>query len=491
MARWPSGKKREGRQRGKRTESRRPQGNPEPSQTRPGHPRRATPNRFAKRWRGPRALAAVPAAVPPFLCCAVPQPANTGGSAALARAAVPAGSVCFAGPLPPRRGAEQGKTGPMKATRHPFPAKLTLEQAEVIRKRYAAGESPAQLASEFGVAPSSVYAVVHERAHRRRVVVTLSSDDFRQQAPRGREARQPRGHRARAHPPRARDPLVTFTPTPRSAWQLSACAHQSALAHTVQSTPTLSSADLIATKDDPPEMHIRRYLRFRGTKPGEIIALEAIEPSTQKHKYSPFMLALTSDPKEVEKLAMKSDNDLEPKGCFIQQNEVKAAVAAKQAHDEWLAVKRDQGLKGTSIATRRAFYLDFDPVREDGISSTSEEQRLAFERADRAALLLAELLGDGSARSVTAAPGTAAHIHIALDSLPNDDETEGLVHACLDAADRILSDDFVKVDTLVHDARRIGAIVASAGQEEGRALRATGRAAKRVAPSPHYRIYLP
>ena len=66
----------------------------------------------------------------------------------------------------------------MKATRHPFPAKLTLEQAEAIRQRYGAGEAPGQLASEYGIAASSVYAVVHERAHRRRVVVTLSGDDF-------------------------------------------------------------------------------------------------------------------------------------------------------------------------------------------------------------------------------------------------------------------------------------------------------------------------
>ncbi len=115
-----------------------------------------------------------------------------------------------------------------------------------------------------------------------------------------------------------------------------------------------------------------------GTTPGETVALEAIEPTTPKYKYSPFMLALTSDPKEVEVLAMKSDQDLVPKGCFIHQNEIKASVAAKQAHDEWLPVKRDQGLKATSIASRRAFYLDFDPVREDGISSTSGERRLAL-----------------------------------------------------------------------------------------------------------------
>jgi hypothetical protein len=68
----------------------------------------------------------------------------------------------------------------MKVPRHPFPSKLTLEQAEAIRQRYGAGEAPGQLAIEYGIAPSSVYAVVHDRSHRRRVMVMLSGDDFQQ-----------------------------------------------------------------------------------------------------------------------------------------------------------------------------------------------------------------------------------------------------------------------------------------------------------------------
>lgn len=68
----------------------------------------------------------------------------------------------------------------MTVARHPFPSKLSIEQAETIRQRYGAGETPGHLASEYGIAASSVYAVVHERAHRRRVVITLSSEDFQQ-----------------------------------------------------------------------------------------------------------------------------------------------------------------------------------------------------------------------------------------------------------------------------------------------------------------------
>lgn len=79
------------------------------------------------------------------------------------------------------------------APRHPFPPKLSLGQAEEIRRRYDAGESPSRLALEYGVAPSSVYAVVQERAHRRRVTVSLSAQDLgllERFASRGRQSRE-------------------------------------------------------------------------------------------------------------------------------------------------------------------------------------------------------------------------------------------------------------------------------------------------------------
>ena len=58
---------------------------------------------------------------------------------------------------------------------HPFPAKLTLTDAEEIRMRHAAGEAPRALASEYGVAVSSVYDVLRARSHAPRIVVPLTS----------------------------------------------------------------------------------------------------------------------------------------------------------------------------------------------------------------------------------------------------------------------------------------------------------------------------
>ena len=51
---------------------------------------------------------------------------------------------------------------------NPFAAKLTLADAQEIRRRHAAGESQRQLAREYGVSPQAVHRVVLGQVHRQR-----------------------------------------------------------------------------------------------------------------------------------------------------------------------------------------------------------------------------------------------------------------------------------------------------------------------------------
>jgi transcriptional regulator with XRE-family HTH domain len=48
---------------------------------------------------------------------------------------------------------------------HPFPAKLTLDQADEVRRLRARGVPLAELAEKFGIARSSVSAIVHFKVH--------------------------------------------------------------------------------------------------------------------------------------------------------------------------------------------------------------------------------------------------------------------------------------------------------------------------------------
>jgi hypothetical protein len=103
------------------------------------------------------------------------------------------------------------------------------------------------------------------------------------------------------------------------------------------------------------------------------------------------------------------------------------------------------------ITGRRWLYLDFDPVRASGISSTDDEHTAAL---DRAALCRSFLDSQGWPSPVEADSGNGSHLLFRVD-LPNDEEADELVRNCLDALDWLFSDAEVNVDTSVANASRI------------------------------------
>lgn len=61
---------------------------------------------------------------------------------------------------------------------HPFPGKLSLDQAEEVRRLRARGLPLADLAEKFGVAKSSVSAIVHFHAHVPEGVLRVALPEF-------------------------------------------------------------------------------------------------------------------------------------------------------------------------------------------------------------------------------------------------------------------------------------------------------------------------
>lgn len=202
------------------------------------------------------------------------------------------------------------------------------------------------------------------------------------------------------------------------------------------------------------EDQFQRYLHFRGTQPGEHVALEAIKPApTSKFKFASTALAFTTA-EAASVLLKESDEQLQPQGCYVQQNALAPAVVARQKLHTWVPLKSGEGLKDTDVVARRAFYFDFDPARSRGVSSTNAETRLALDRANDFLVVLTEVLGDDAPLGLGFS-GNGVQVHVALDGLANSEEVEELVAACLTAADALMSDATVKVDTSVTDARRV------------------------------------
>jgi hypothetical protein len=61
---------------------------------------------------------------------------------------------------------------------HPFPGRLTLEQAQEVRRLRRHGVALAELAEKFGIAKSSISAVVHYHAHVPEGILRVALPEF-------------------------------------------------------------------------------------------------------------------------------------------------------------------------------------------------------------------------------------------------------------------------------------------------------------------------
>lgn len=135
-------------------------------------------------------------------------------------------------------------------------------------------------------------------------------------------------------------------------------------------------------------------------------------------------------------------------GLYFTLNEIPTELAARSYNT----------IKGGAIATsddavtrRRWFFVDLDPNRPSGTSSTDEEKQLAF------AVLTdvdSELHDAGWPAPIIADSGNGYHLLYRID-LPNDDESEALVKRCLQAIEAKHATDDVGVDLTVSNAGRI------------------------------------
>lgn len=222
---------------------------------------------------------------------------------------------------------------------------------------------------------------------------------------------------------------------------------------TVQRTDLrLSMKALRASGADPREDHLLRYLRFRGTADGEYVALEMLDlPSTSRLR-ARTALALTRYAAGVMQLVRQADEEHGPKGVYVHQNRLGAHVPARHEPDRWIPLRQGEGIKGQDVSVRRAFYVDFDPVRPRDVSATGSEREAAYEKAGEFLTVLLDVLGDDAPLGLGSS-GNGFQLHVALDDLPN--EVEALIKRFLSAAAALCDDELVKVDQSVCDARRV------------------------------------
>jgi len=104
------------------------------------------------------------------------------------------------------------------------------------------------------------------------------------------------------------------------------------------------------------------------------------------------------------------------------------------------------------IKSRRWFFIDCDPKRKTGISSTEAEWEAAKAKAEAVREWLTSQLS--FPEPVMCSSGNGFHLHYQID-LPADEESRDMVKNCLRALAAKFDDDAVTIDTKVFNAARI------------------------------------
>ncbi|MBQ1297142.1 MAG: AAA family ATPase [Clostridiales bacterium] len=141
--------------------------------------------------------------------------------------------------------------------------------------------------------------------------------------------------------------------------------------------------------------------------------------------------------------------DLRNTNVYITLNKPLDALYSRQQADRFLSVKNTTSDK--EIEVLNWLFVDLDPVRPSGISSTNEELRESMELAQK---VYVYLKGVGFEEPVKAFSGNGYHLLYRI-GLACTEENEKLVKGCLKALSAMFSTDAVKVDTANFNPSRI------------------------------------
>jgi hypothetical protein len=126
-----------------------------------------------------------------------------------------------------------------------------------------------------------------------------------------------------------------------------------------------------------------------------------------------------------------------------------ARYESNRIHKAWNGRATDR-----DIGTLRAVFLDVDPVRPKGISSTDVQLREACDVADKVERFLSEALG-GDGAIGRGCSGNGYFLLVALEPRPNDPADVARISAFLRTLNELFGTPTVKIDQAVANAARL------------------------------------
>lgn len=141
--------------------------------------------------------------------------------------------------------------------------------------------------------------------------------------------------------------------------------------------------------------------------------------------------------------------NLDSVNVYITLNQIKSELLARVQSECFVA-----GVNTTAdgeVTGYNWLFIDLDPVRPTGISSSDDELKEAFGLAGRVASYLSDC---GFEKPVKAMSGNGAHLLYRVQ-LANNDDNKALIEHCLKALSMMFDTDKVKVDTANFNPSRI------------------------------------
>ena len=141
--------------------------------------------------------------------------------------------------------------------------------------------------------------------------------------------------------------------------------------------------------------------------------------------------------------------DLRETNLYITLNAIDEDLYSRQQCDHF--VKGANGADDTDITGYNWLFVDLDPVRKSGISSTDDELKRAYALAKK---IYQFLQGYGFEEPVKAVSGNGAHLLYRIN-LVNNDENKALIEKCLKALSLMFDTEAVEVDTANFNQSRV------------------------------------
>lgn len=153
---------------------------------------------------------------------------------------------------------------------------------------------------------------------------------------------------------------------------------------------------------------------------------------------------------DAKTLLQKFDSiDVRNRNIYITLGELKDECFSRSQSERF--ERTDSTTSDTEIVRYRWLFVDLDPVRTAGISSSDEELQKAKELSD---VVYQYMQGIGFEEPVKAMSGNGFHLLYRID-VPNDASGRGLIEKCLKNLSRIFNTDSVKIDTTNSNPSRI------------------------------------